>query len=281
MAYYINPDGTVSYAEVEYNSSGDLVPKKDYSNSEKTTKRDLYGISTNKQEQNVKVKKTCRRERISKERRNRINQFIAEKKKAKQLITYKEFVHLYSQLDEVDSHYFIDVCAEYKEYCIKQGWASPHSNTTLPVVWAPHGQKNRKTINKKQPKATLTKSEKRSLLNEVDDLEERISQMSNLLKTESKKRSSSGHSLGDIAKFSSLKKTTPDSDYIQGRAVNGASRQPKYGYARDRYGRVQERDRLNEDRYNEFSQAQNHNKNYDYSDYDSNDDHDGAYSGWE
>ena len=32
----------------------------------------------------------------------------------------------------------------------------------------------------------------------------------------------------------------------------GNSRHPVYGYARDRFGRVQERDSLNEDRKNEF-----------------------------
>lgn len=57
MEYYINPDRTVSYAEEECNSSGDLVPKKKYAISKKTTKSDLYGISTGKQEQYVPVKK--------------------------------------------------------------------------------------------------------------------------------------------------------------------------------------------------------------------------------
>lgn len=59
------------------------------------------------------------------------------------------------------------------------------------------------------------------------------------------------------------------------------ARAPKYAYARDRYGRVQERDSFNEDKGNEFYQAQNQQSNYDYSSYDANDDHDGAYSGWE
>jgi hypothetical protein len=86
----------------------------------------------------------------------------------------------------------------------------------------------------------------------------------------------------DIAKVhSSSGKRTPENGYIYGRSVNGASRQPKYGYARDRYGRIQERDHYNEDRHNEFKKAQNDQRNYDYSDYDVNDDHDGAYNGWE
>ena len=76
-------------------------------------------------------------------------------------------------------------------------------------------------------------------------------------------------------------KRNPENGYVYGRSVNGASRQPKYGYARDRYGRIQERDHYNEDRHNEFKRAQNNQRNYDYSDYDSNDDHDGAYNGWD
>lgn len=56
-----------------------------------------------------------------------------------------------------------------------------------------------------------------------------------------------------------------------------ASRHPQYGYARDRYGRVQERDSFNENRRNEFEQAQKYQSNYDYSSYDAEDDHDSYY----
>lgn len=55
------------------------------------------------------------------------------------------------------------------------------------------------------------------------------------------------------------------------------SRHPVYGYARDRYGRVQERDSLNEDRKNEFRQSQVFQSRYDYSSYDSESDHDSYY----
>lgn len=57
----------------------------------------------------------------------------------------------------------------------------------------------------------------------------------------------------------------------------GASRHPKYGYARDRYGRAQERDSFNEEGRNEFGQAQRYQSNYDYSSYDAEDDHDSYY----
>ena len=57
----------------------------------------------------------------------------------------------------------------------------------------------------------------------------------------------------------------------------GSSRHPVYGYARDRYGRVQERDSLNEERKTEFRQSQSLQRRYDYSSYDSENDHDSYY----
>lgn len=56
---------------------------------------------------------------------------------------------------------------------------------------------------------------------------------------------------------------------------------PKYGYARDRYGRIVERDHYTEDGQNEFNKHQQAQLNYDYSTFDSQDDNDGAYDGWE
>lgn len=53
-----------------------------------------------------------------------------------------------------------------------------------------------------------------------------------------------------------------------------AGRKPKYGYARNIYGNIQERDSFNEDRYNEIYQAERRQENYDYSSYDSEDDND-------
>ncbi len=46
-------------------------------------------------------------------------------------------------------------------------------------------------------------------------------------------------------------------------------RKPKYGYARDIFGRVQERDRYKEDSAEKFD--------YDYSSYDREDDHSNVY----
>ena len=49
-------------------------------------------------------------------------------------------------------------------------------------------------------------------------------------------------------------------------------KKPKYGYARNRYGNVQERDSFNEERHNEIYQSEQRQQYYDYSSYDSEDD---------
>ena len=93
--------------------------------------------------------------------------------------------------------------------------------------------------------------------------------------------SHAGFSIGEIAKYGSLKGDYASSSDFDVRTSNPPrpARPPKYAYARDRYGRVQERDSFNEEKKNEFYVAQNRTRNYDYSSYDSNDDNDGAYSG--
>lgn len=58
---------------------------------------------------------------------------------------------------------------------------------------------------------------------------------------------------------------------------SASSRHPVYGYARDRYGRVQERDSFNEERKNEFRKSQSLQGKYDYSNYDRENDHDSYY----
>ena len=95
--------------------------------------------------------------------------------------------------------------------------------------------------------------------------------------------SHTGFTIGEIAKFGSLKGEYASSSDYDVRTSNPPrpARPPKYAYARDRYGRVQERDSFNEEKKNEFYTAQNRQKNYDYSSFDANDDNDGAYSDWE
>lgn len=54
-------------------------------------------------------------------------------------------------------------------------------------------------------------------------------------------------------------------------------KKPKYGYARDYFGRVVERDVFDEERGDENWSARKQQNNYDYSSFDSEDDHDSYY----
>lgn len=55
------------------------------------------------------------------------------------------------------------------------------------------------------------------------------------------------------------------------------ARKPKYGYARDYFGRVQERDIFDEERGGENWQAHRFQQSYDYSSFDEEDDNESYY----
>ncbi len=315
MAYVINPDGTISVVGAKYDSNGNIVLR-DYSKLEnpKKTSHELYVTDhflaprrNSKKKKKVKTKKEVlddalecvnRLNRLSaktikQESTNNvfvlgenahsgtlydrnikvglvkkgIDKFISKRKRQNRIITNSEYKTILHRLNIECKLYFIEEFAKYKVYCEENGLyqIEEESQTYGDFVSVPSEHPIKQNLKKdKKKKRQNNRKDKHKSSNSGYYASQRY-----------------GQSLADIATFSSLKKTTEDSDYVQGRSIYGASRQPKYGYARDRYGRVQERDRLDEDRYNEFSQAQKHNKNFDYSDYDPNDDHDGAYSGWE
>lgn len=81
----------------------------------------------------------------------------------------------------------------------------------------------------------------------------------------------------NAASSTTSRATSYSGGIISGSATSSTSRKPKYGYARDRFGRIQERDHLDEERRNEFRQAQRRQSGYDYSGYDAADDHDSYY----
>lgn len=54
-------------------------------------------------------------------------------------------------------------------------------------------------------------------------------------------------------------------------------KKPKYGYARDYFGRIVERDVFDEERGNESWNARQRQNDYDYSSFDPEDDHDSYY----
>lgn len=312
MAYIINPDGTIKVVDVKYDSYGNVVLR-DFSQLESTTttsrkshKTDHFLASRSKKKKKKKIEPSkdflkdamecitrIQTDEVKKDSvkkvvvlgedetysgtlfdssvkdsllKSRIDEFINKRKQQNRIITSNEYRTILKRLNVECKLYFIEEFSKYKAYCEQRGLyqLEEHLKTQGDFISMPREN-----------------SVKHRNLKENDNQKGKKKGKHKPSSSESYVTRNYGQSLADIATFSSLKKTTPESDYIQGRSVNGASRQPKYGYARDRYGRVQERDRLDEDRYNEFSQAQNHNKNYDYSDYDSNDDHDGAYSGWE
>lgn len=90
---------------------------------------------------------------------------------------------------------------------------------------------------------------------------------SKALSSKSIQTSNSGSSLP--AKTDNTGKSKSNSQ-TQTKSSNG--RHPKYGYARNYYGNVLERDRFNEDKYDENYQADLMQEHYDYSSYDSEDD---------
>lgn len=96
-----------------------------------------------------------------------------------------------------------------------------------------------------------------------------------------KKKNKNKKKVSNNVTFSSSRIKVTKTEVDNGSSSGGFPKKPKYGYARDRYGRVQERDSFNEEKKNEFYTAQNRQRHYDYSSYDANDDNDGAYSDWE
>lgn len=55
------------------------------------------------------------------------------------------------------------------------------------------------------------------------------------------------------------------------------AKKPKYGYARDYFGRVRKSDLYSDENNNDDYTARSHQNNYDYSLFDSEDDHDNYY----
>ena len=255
MAYVINPDGTITTVEADYDRYGNLKPK---INCE-LLKEQVINYSSHvtpegnktKVKQSTPIKKSKVRRSIPSKRQLRfistaeIDLFFEDRILNKKRVYTDEYVSIVKSLPNGLREYFI---SRYHRY---MGYNSVADDYLRKSFKKP---KNKKKT-KKNPHVVRNATKSKS--------------------------AHSSSSLGDIATFSSLHKRTPDGDMVNGQSLKGASRQPKYGYARDRFGRVQERDSYNEDLRNEFRNAQRNQKNYDYSSYDADDDHDGAYSGFE
>lgn len=258
MAFVINPDGTITTVEADYDRYGNLKPKINCEalndqvikyNSNNTTINANGNKSVSKKKK-LRVSRSSSTKKLLFISTAEIELFFKDRIATKRGVSTKEYIEITDVLPKGLRDYFI---SRYKRYL----------GYDREIVDDP-----RKRKSFKKPKNKQKAAKKKKVPHEVKDVYINHSY-------------SSGFTLGEIATFSALRKRTPDGDMVNGRSLLDASRKPKYGYARDRYGRVQERDSFNEERSNEFSNAQNHQKKYDYSSYDENDDHDGAYSNWE
>lgn len=258
MAIVINPDGTVSTIEVDHDAYGNIRPKMPQDIAEKPSEKHYMSSSQNKDFIYPRAQKKKHKKVVASSASNQsqgktkvvtkqsIDRYFAYVKSHNQRITEKEYTTTLRLLQgEVRDYYE----QRYLEYKIDHTPKPVNAITTKPA----EGKKKKKKKNKQNKQ-----------LKKETHAKQFISRRS-------------GFTIAEIASFSSLKGALPGNDVINGRSIYGASRQPKYGYARDRYGRVQERDSFNEDRKNEFKLAQSRNKNYDYSSFDAEDDHDSYY----
>ena len=256
MAIVINPDGTVSTIEVNHDAYGNIRPKMPHDIAENPSGKSYLMSSKIKDVtypliQKKKHKKVAPSTSNKSQGKNKvvtkqsIDRYFAYIKSHHLRITEKEYTNTLRLLQG-------DVLDYYKQRYLE--YQFEHMPKPSSVISSKPAENKKKKKKNKQNKQLKKEPQNKQFVSR-----------------------SSGFTIAEIASFSNLKGALPGNDIINGRSIYGASRQPKYGYARDRYGRVQERDSFNENRRNEFYNAQRNQRNYDYSSYDVNDDHDGAY----
>ena len=267
MAIVINSDGTVSTIETTHDHYGNLRPKMPTDDNSTVP---VEGVSKNNSPQQKEEHVFYPTEYASKPKTNlnkpklkqvakprittpryifttisEINEFFKKRKIGGREVLSIEFSNISEKLPNCLKNYFKKRFLEYKEHFSR--------------MMAIKSEETPKEVKQQKPKKEV--QHKGKITNPR----------------------SSGFTLGDIISSSSKEALYASSSDFDVRTSNPPrpARPPKYAYARDRYGRVQERDSFNEDKRNEFYTAQNRQKNYDYSSYDANDDNDGAYSDWE
>ena len=270
MAIIINPDGTVSTIETTHDQYGNLRPKidsevmkeqeihynKNTLSETKENKGYIYptGSASKKHKKKVIIGRVIPPKKqqlfISKAE---INMFFKDRIASGKFVDTNEYKSIKSRLSEELGTFFASKYVYYLEK-IKQ------INELEEAM-------RRTTFNKPKVKK---KKKKDKLPHQVKEVKIHHN-------------SHAGFTIGEIAKLGSLKENYTSSQDFEVRTSNPPrpARAPKYAYARDRYGRVQERDSFNEEKKNEFYSAQKRQSHYDYSSYDANDDHDGAYSDWD
>lgn len=262
MAIVINPDGTVSTIETTHDQYGNLRPKID---SEVMKDQEIHYNKNTISETNQKKgyvyptsssssKKTVREPALFKRpiflTTGQIDSFFSRLIASGKWLGSNKFQRIKNTLATKLQIYFASKYEYYKEQ-----------------IYGLEEAMRRTTFKKPKVKKKKNKDKNRHQVKEVTVHH----------------NSHAGFTIGDVATFGSLKENIASSQDFEVRTSNPPrpARAPKYAYARDRYGRVQERDSFNEEKRNEFYVAQKRQSHYDYSSYDVNDDNDGAYSDWE
>lgn len=256
MAIVINPDGTVSTIEVNHDAYGNIRPKMPQDIAEKPSEKQYMSSSQTKD---------VTYPRMPKKKHKKVASSVSHEQQGKTKVVTKQSIDRYFAY--VNSHHLQITEKEYtKTLCLLQGEVLEYYKQRYLEYKMEHSPKPATAVSKKPTE--VKKKKKKNKQNKQIKKETQAKQFISR---------SSGFTIAEIASFSSLKGALPGNDIINGRSIYGASRQPRYCYARDRFGRVQERDSFNEDRKNEFKLEQSQHKNYDYSSYDAEDDHDSYY----
>ena len=263
MAIVINPDGTVSTIEVDHDAYGNIRPKMPQDIAEMPSEKPYMPSSNNKDFIYPRMQKKKHKKVFS----STSHESQGNTVKSTKVITKKSIDRYFAY---IKSHRQRITDNEYtKTLCLLQGEVRDYYEQRYSEYKIEHSPQPASAISTKP--AESNKKKKKNKQNKQNKQQKKETQAKQYISR------SSGYTIAEIASFSSLKGALPGNDIINGRSIYGASRQPKYGYVRDRYGRVQERDSFNEDRKNEFKLAQKQHQNYDYSSYDAEDDHDSYY----
>ena len=265
MAIVINPDGTVSTIETTHDQYGNLRPKID---SEVMKEQEIHYNKNVISEIKENKSYVYPSRPVSRKHKKKVNiskpippkkqqtfisnteiiMFFKDRIASGKYVTVEEYLKIKNKLPRELQIYFATRYKKYLEH--------------IEQVRGLDEAFKRTTFSKPKIKKKKNKDKNRHHVKEVNVHH----------------NSHAGFTIGDIATFGSLKENIASSQDFEVRTSNPPrpARPPKYAYARDRYGRVQERDSFNEEKRNEFYSAQNRQKHYDYSSYDANDDHDGA-----
>lgn len=277
MAIIIHPDGTVSTIETIHDQNGNLRPKITNSNYDDAHSWTPSNHNCAKEKYTAKQRTKKIKKHVVSGRTSQvsisvadIDSFFDKRILNRQTITSEEYEKLYRLVPSSHKGYFEKKYNEYIEYRRLGKKSAKRKRDELA---------EKVQASKRTSESARIKMEKTSI---IAAKQKRKAEKTTNRKSEAKHISTKGNTIGDIATFSSLKSNYASSQDFDVRTSRPTrpSRAPKYAYARDRYGRVQERDSFNEEKRNEFYQAQNMQRNYDYASYDADDDHDGAYSGW-